>query len=95
MQKYEDSQEYLVEHPHLACEETANYLVLWCIDLEIEEVKWSGFLKMWLRHRQTAKALISLHIRAIWSRPDCQLNESLETIEYTVDYLSRSPRNYL
>ena len=38
MQKYEDSQEYLSEHPHLACEETANYLVLWCIDLEIEEV---------------------------------------------------------
>ena len=38
MQKYEDSQEYLLEHIHLACEETANYLVLWCIDLEIEEV---------------------------------------------------------
>ena len=41
MQKYEDSQEYLLEHPHLACEETANYLVLWCIDLEIEEVLYS------------------------------------------------------
>lgn len=37
IRKYEDSQEYLLAHPHLACEETANYLVLWCIDLEIEE----------------------------------------------------------
>ncbi|XP_052810465.1 hsp90 co-chaperone Cdc37-like isoform X2 [Mya arenaria] len=35
--KYDDSQEFLMSHPELACEETANYLVLWCIDLEIEE----------------------------------------------------------
>lgn len=35
--KYDDSQEYLTQHPYLVCEETANYLVLWCIDLEIEE----------------------------------------------------------
>ena len=41
IRKYEDSQEYLLAHPHLACEETANYLVLWCIDLEIEEVSVS------------------------------------------------------
>ncbi|KAK6168966.1 hypothetical protein SNE40_020110 [Patella caerulea] len=37
MQKYEDSQQYLSDNLHLVCEETANYLVLWCIDLEIEE----------------------------------------------------------
>ncbi|CAL1297929.1 unnamed protein product [Larinioides sclopetarius] len=36
-QKYEDSKNFLREHPHLACEETANYLVLWCIQLEVEE----------------------------------------------------------
>ncbi|GFQ78347.1 hsp90 co-chaperone Cdc37 [Trichonephila clavata] len=36
-QKYEDSKTFLREHPHLACEETANYLVLWCISLEVEE----------------------------------------------------------
>ncbi|PRD22136.1 UNVERIFIED_CONTAM: Cdc37 [Trichonephila clavipes] len=36
-QKYEDSKNFLREHPHLACEETANYLVLWCISLEVEE----------------------------------------------------------
>lgn len=35
--KYDDSQEYLLQHLDLVCEETANYLVLWCIDLEIEE----------------------------------------------------------
>ena len=38
MSKYDDSQEYLIAHPHLVCDETANFLVLWCIDLEIEEV---------------------------------------------------------
>ncbi|XP_076467398.1 hsp90 co-chaperone Cdc37-like isoform X2 [Babylonia areolata] len=37
MQRYEDSQQFLQENPHLVCEETANYLVIWCIDLEVEE----------------------------------------------------------
>lgn len=37
MRKYDDSQEFLLENPHLACEETANYLVIWCINLEVEE----------------------------------------------------------
>lgn len=36
-QKPMDSQNYLVEHPFLVCEETANQLVLWCIDLAMEE----------------------------------------------------------
>ena len=38
MQRYDDSLQYLQEHPYLVCEETANYLVIWCIDLEAEEV---------------------------------------------------------
>jgi len=38
MHKYEDSQEFLLEHPHLTCEEAANFLVIWCINLEMEEV---------------------------------------------------------
>lgn len=37
--KYEDSERFLSEHPALACEETANYLVIWCIDLAVEEVR--------------------------------------------------------
>ncbi|XP_064603305.1 hsp90 co-chaperone Cdc37-like [Liolophura sinensis] len=37
--RYEDSQAFLLEKKHLVCEETANYLVVWCIDLEIEEKK--------------------------------------------------------
>lgn len=36
-QKYDDSKRFLMEQPHLACEETANYLVIWCINLEVEE----------------------------------------------------------
>lgn len=35
---YDDSQKFLEEHLELVCEETANYLVVWCIDLEMEEV---------------------------------------------------------
>ncbi|KAL3216814.1 hypothetical protein MRX96_006351 [Rhipicephalus microplus] len=37
LQKYDDSKRFLLEHPHLACEYTANYLVLWCIRLEMDE----------------------------------------------------------
>ncbi|UYV67492.1 CDC37 [Cordylochernes scorpioides] len=36
LRKYEDSKRFLTEKPHLACEETANYLVVWCINLEVE-----------------------------------------------------------
>ncbi|XP_050530323.1 hsp90 co-chaperone Cdc37 [Daktulosphaira vitifoliae] len=34
--KYKDSQEYLQKNPQLVCEDTANYLVIWCIDLQME-----------------------------------------------------------
>jgi len=34
---YDDSQKFLEDHLELVCEETANYLVVWCIDLEMEE----------------------------------------------------------
>lgn len=38
LQKYDDSKRYLQEHLHLVCEETANYLVIWCINLQMEDV---------------------------------------------------------
>ncbi|XP_067133636.1 hsp90 co-chaperone Cdc37 [Centruroides vittatus] len=37
LRKYDDSKRFLQDHPFLACEETANYLVMWCINLEVEE----------------------------------------------------------
>uniref|UniRef100_A0A8C9GT79 Hsp90 co-chaperone Cdc37 n=1 Tax=Piliocolobus tephrosceles TaxID=591936 RepID=A0A8C9GT79_9PRIM len=39
VEKYEKqtNQEYLSDNVHLVCEETANYLVIGCIDLEVEE----------------------------------------------------------
>jgi cell division cycle protein 37 len=37
LKHYEDSKHYLQENSQLVCEDTANYLVVWCIDLEIEE----------------------------------------------------------
>ena len=38
MRRYEDTERYLTENIALVCEETANYLVLWFIDLEVQEV---------------------------------------------------------
>ena len=39
LNKWDDSRAYLLERTHLACEETANYLVIKCINLAMEEVK--------------------------------------------------------
>ena len=37
LQKFDDSKKFLMDgRTHLACDETANYLVLWCLDLEME-----------------------------------------------------------
>merc|ERR1719384_773854 len=37
LQKFDDSKKFLMDgRTHLASEETANYLVLWCLDLEME-----------------------------------------------------------
>lgn len=38
LKKYDDSKKFLQDHPYLVCENTANYLVIWCINLEMEEV---------------------------------------------------------
>ena len=35
---WDDSKEYLLANPHLACEDTANYLTYWCVNLQMEEV---------------------------------------------------------
>ncbi|XP_011692783.1 PREDICTED: hsp90 co-chaperone Cdc37 [Wasmannia auropunctata] len=37
LRKYDDSKKFLQDHTYLVCENTANYLVIWCINLEIEE----------------------------------------------------------
>ncbi|XP_053694859.1 hsp90 co-chaperone Cdc37 [Sabethes cyaneus] len=37
MRKYEDSKKFLRDNHFLVCEDTANYLVIWCIELEMEE----------------------------------------------------------
>lgn len=39
LRRWDDSQRYLSDNPSLVCEETANYLVIMCIDLEVEEVR--------------------------------------------------------
>ncbi|CAH1953457.1 unnamed protein product [Acanthoscelides obtectus] len=37
LRKYDDSRQFLKQHQNLVCEDTANYLVIWCINLEMEE----------------------------------------------------------
>ncbi|XP_006627235.1 hsp90 co-chaperone Cdc37-like 1 [Lepisosteus oculatus] len=37
LRRWDDSQRFLSDHTHLICEETANYLVLWCFRLSAEE----------------------------------------------------------
>lgn len=37
MRRFDDSKKFLVEHHLLVHEDTANYLVIWCINLEMEE----------------------------------------------------------
>lgn len=37
LRKYSDSKKFLTDNPQLICENTANYLVIWCINLEMEE----------------------------------------------------------
>lgn len=37
LRRYEDSKKFLLDHAHLACESTANYLVIYCINLEMEK----------------------------------------------------------
>uniref|UniRef100_A0A1L8DWR3 Hsp90 co-chaperone Cdc37 n=1 Tax=Nyssomyia neivai TaxID=330878 RepID=A0A1L8DWR3_9DIPT len=37
LRKYDDSTKFLAENQVLVCDNTANYLVIWCINLEMEE----------------------------------------------------------
>ncbi|GCB71428.1 hsp90 co-chaperone Cdc37-like 1 [Scyliorhinus torazame] len=37
LKRWVDSQRYLSDHPHLICQETANYLIKWCFHLKEEE----------------------------------------------------------
>lgn len=39
LRRYDDSRTFLKAHDKLVCENTANYLVIWCINLEMEEVR--------------------------------------------------------
>merc|ERR1712012_556256 len=37
LNKYDDSKAYMLEKPHLACEEAANFLVIHCLNLEMQD----------------------------------------------------------
>ena len=44
LRRYDDSRKFLREHTELVSEDTANYLVIWCIRLEMEEVYFVLFV---------------------------------------------------
>lgn len=48
LRRYEDSRQFLQDNSQLVCEETANYLVIWCINLEMEEVSCVQVLRLTL-----------------------------------------------
>lgn len=52
LRRYEDSRQFLQKNSHLVCEETANYLVIWCINLEMEGV--SSLIYCVLEKRETS-----------------------------------------
>lgn len=37
LSRWDDCKKFLLEEPDLCCEETANFLTLWCLNLELEE----------------------------------------------------------
>ncbi|KAI1304645.1 Hsp90 co-chaperone Cdc37 [Halotydeus destructor] len=37
LSKWEDCKSFLTEFPNLVCEDTANYLAIWCLNLEMDE----------------------------------------------------------
>ena len=41
LKRYDDSKKFLQENQQLVREDTANYLVLWCINLAVEDVRIS------------------------------------------------------
>jgi len=45
LRRWDDSQRFLAEYHHLICEETANYLILWCFRLQAEQVGPLSFSK--------------------------------------------------
>ena len=37
LSKWDDCKRFLLENPNLCCEETTNYLAIWCLDLQVED----------------------------------------------------------
>ncbi|XP_078001363.1 hsp90 co-chaperone Cdc37-like [Glandiceps talaboti] len=37
LKRWDDSMQFLIDNTNLTCEETANYLAIWCIDLEVDD----------------------------------------------------------
>lgn len=60
LRKYDDSKKFLSDNPYLVCENTANYLVIWCINLEMEEVSVT------FEHYSVAAEFLMLTAQLTW-----------------------------
>ena len=56
LKKFDDSKRFMMDGmTHLACDETANYLVIWCLDLEMEgKAKPSPLNEVFASQRNTS-----------------------------------------
>lgn len=52
LRRWDDSQRFLADMPQLICEETANYLILWCMELQQEGVCSEGGRLLFLSHQR-------------------------------------------
>lgn len=66
LRKYDDSKKFLLDHAHLASESTANYLVIWCINLEMEK-------KTELMAHVAHQCICMQVIMMIFTRFDCDI----------------------
>lgn len=64
LSKWDDCKRYLLENPNLCCEETTNYLAIWCLDLQVED-------KTELMHHISKQVIAMQYILELAKQLDC------------------------
>lgn len=65
LRRWDDSQKFLSDYPHLVCKETANCLVVICIDYDIDEVGQS-IDHLQHHHHVVCPNRVAVETRQIW-----------------------------
>ncbi|RXM28079.1 Hsp90 co-chaperone Cdc37-like 1 [Acipenser ruthenus] len=61
LNRWDDSQRYLSDHSHLVCEETSNYLLLWCFHLQADKAGEEGYLEAFTTELEAFKWRVKQH----------------------------------